>query len=227
MSVVVLQNPKGGSGKTTAAVLLAGALCRRIPVAILDADANQPIVRWADGSARKSIEVIGQIDEDNLLQHIDSARRKAELVLVDMAGLASKMVLMACARADLVLVPVQGSHLDAAQAGRAVLAVRQTEAVTQRAIPYRVVLTRTNPRIRTRTLAHVQRIFEDAAVPVLRTELHEREAFRAVFSFRTTLDELPRDQVANLDRAIENAEQFAVEVVSLLGKQANGGGRDD
>lgn len=220
MAVVVLQNPKGGSGKTTAAVLLAGAVCRRVPVAILDADANQPIVRWAEGRARNSIEVFGRIDEDNLLPQIEAARQRAGLVLVDMAGLASKMVLMACARADLVLVPVQGSHLDAAQAGRAILAVHQTEEVTQRRIPYRVVLTRTNPRIRARTLVHVQRAFQDANVPVLSTELHEREAFRAVFSFRATLDELPRDQVANLDKAIENAEQFAAEVISLLPRPA-------
>jgi len=46
--------------------------------------------------------------------------------------------------------------------------------------------------------------------------LHEREAFRAIFSFRQTLEELDPKDVSNLDKAIANAEQFAVEVIETL-----------
>ena len=48
------------------------------------------------------------------------------------------------------------------------------------------------------------------------TQLHEREAFRAIFSFRQTLEELDPKDVSNLDKAIANAEQFAVEVIEKL-----------
>jgi hypothetical protein len=43
---------------------------------------------------------------------------------------------------------------------------------------------------------------------VVRTELNERDAFRAVFSFRQTLDELKPSEVANLERAKINVFEF-------------------
>ena len=53
-------------------------------------------------------------------------------------------------------------------------------------------------------------------MPVLKAELHEREAFRAVFSFRQPLERLNPAEVGNLDKAIANAEAFTSEVIGLL-----------
>jgi len=52
-----------------------------------------------------------------------------------------------------------------------------------------------------------------AGIPVFDTELNEREAFRAMFSFRRPLAGLNPSEVANLDKAIGNAELFAQEVI--------------
>ena len=87
--------------------------------------------------------------------------------------------------------------------------------MTGRAVPYGVLL-RTSPIIRTRTMGHIQDGLVDAGVPMSTTQLHEREAFRAIFSFRQTLEELDPRDVSNLDKAIANAEQFAVEVIEQL-----------
>lgn len=51
-------------------------------------------------------------------------------------------------------------------------------------MPYAVLLPRTNSTIRTRTLSHIHKTLADAGVAVLKTELNEREAFRAMFSFQ-------------------------------------------
>ena len=59
-------------------------------------------------------------------------------------------------------------------------------------------------------------------MPVLKAELHEREAFRAVFSFRQPLEQLDPTEVGNLDKAIANAEAFAAEVIGLLQGRAGG-----
>ena len=56
----------------------------------------------------------------------------------------------------------------------------------------------------------------DAGVPMFATQLHEREAFRAIFSYRQTLENLDPRDVSNLDKAITNAEQFTVEVIERL-----------
>jgi chromosome partitioning protein len=46
--------------------------------------------------------------------------------------------------------------------------------------------------------------------------MNEREAFRAMFSFRQPLEHLNMSDVANLDKAITNAEAFAQEVIATL-----------
>ena len=53
------------------------------------------------------------------------------------------------------------------------------------------------------------------------TQLNEREAFRAMFSFGGSLETLQADQVPNIEKAVVNARAFAAEVVELL-KRAGG-----
>ncbi|WP_231736432.1 ParA family protein [Sphingobium sp. CCH11-B1] len=137
-------------------------------------------------------------------------------MVVDLEGTAAKIVLLAVSQADLVVIPMQGSQLDAEQASRAIRVLKQHEKMTGRAVPYGVLLTRTSPIIRTRTMGHIQGGLLDAGVPVFDTQLNEREAFRAVFSFRQTLDNLDPREVSNLDKAQANAEQFAAEVIERL-----------
>ena len=47
--------------------------------------------------------------------------------------------------------------------------------------------------------------------------LHDREAFRALFSFGGTLAGLDPAGVRNVSAAVENAQAFAQEVVAVLG----------
>ena len=88
--------------------------------------------------------------------------------------------------------------------------------MSRRVVPYSVLLTRTNVAVRTRTTTHIKRSLEDAGIPVLKTELHEREAFRSMFSFRKPLHELESADVNNLDRAVANAEAFGEEIIQML-----------
>ena len=88
-----------------------------------------------------------------------------------------------------------------------------------------MLLTRTNSSIRTRTQAHIQNGLIGAGIPVLETELNERDAFRAVFSFQQTLDGLNPAEVPNLDKAKLNVWEFVQEVVERL--KAEEGGRKE
>ena len=49
--------------------------------------------------------------------------------------------------------------------------------------------------------------------------INEREAYRAIFSFGGCLSDLEPSQVRNIPAAVENAQAFAAEVVSLLKRQ--------
>ena len=226
MPTIVFVSPKGGAGKTTSALVLASQLARSAAVTVIDADPNRPIATWAKGSnTPANLRVVADADEENIMEKIEAAAAETPFVIVDLEGTASKIVVMAVSQADFVIVPTQGSQLDTEQAGRAFRVIQQQEKIVRRTqpsytLPYAVLLTRTNSAIRTRTLSHIQRGLVDAGIPVFDTELNEREAFKAMFSFRQPLEHLSGADVANLDKAIANAEAFAKEVIMTLRNHA-------
>lgn len=222
MPTIAFISPKGGVGKTTAALLLASEIARGAKVTVVDADPNHPIQAWGKGAELpENLSILANVDEDNILDRIEEASAQTPFVIIDLEGTAAKIVLLAVSQADLVVIPMQGSQLDAEQASRAIRVLKQHEKMTGRAVPYGVLLTRTSPIIRTRTMGHIQGGLVDAGVPVFTTQLHEREAFRAIFSFKQTLENLDEKDVSNLDKAIANAEQFAVEVIEWLRQSRN------
>lgn len=94
MPVITLLSPKGGVGKTTAALLLAIELSEGgNSVVIIDADPNFPLAKWAGLPGKPdNIEVVQEIDEDAIIDTIDAAQKRAHYVIVDLEGRASARV---------------------------------------------------------------------------------------------------------------------------------------
>jgi chromosome partitioning protein len=136
-------------------------------------------------------------------------------------------VLYAISQADFVDIPMQGSHEDAKAASRAVQVIRQSEKMTRRSKPHAVLLTRTNSLIRSRNLSHILKGVVDAGVPMLQTELNDRDAFKALFAFQGTLDDMSADAVPNLDKAKLNVAEFAQELVQRIVEQQRGRKKED
>ena len=222
MPTIVFASPKGGVGKSTSTVILATELAREgADVTILDADPNRPVSHWARRSGcPQSLRVAADISESTVIDAIEDAARKSAFVIVDLEGTASLTVAYAISRADLVIIPTQGSQLDAAEAAKAVKLVRQQEKAFARQIPYAVLFTRTSTAIRPRTLQHIRDEFSAHQVPAFHIQMHEREAFRAIFSFGGPLESLDPTQVGNLKAAVANARAFAGEVVAMLRQRA-------
>jgi chromosome partitioning protein len=228
MPTIAFVSPKGGAGKTTSAFLLSTALAKLYDVTIIDADPNHPIKTWAGGgNAPPRLTIISDVDEDTIIERIEDAATKTPFVVVDLEGTASKIVVYAISQSDLVIIPTQGSQLDANEASRAIRVVMQSQKMTKTETPYAVLLTRTNSSIRTRGLAHIQNGLVDAGIPVLETELNERDAFKAIFSFQQTLDGLNPADVPNLDKAKLNVWEFVREVVLRLQSEEGGGRKEE
>src|SRR5271169_637293 len=223
MPTIVFASPKGGVGKSTSAVVLATELARRgAGVTIIDADPNRPVSQWARRlGCPENLTVLGDISEATVIDAIEEAAGKSAFVIVDLEGTASMTVAYAISRADLAIIPTQGSQLDAAEAAKAVKLIRQQEKAFGRQIPYAVLFTRTSAAIRPRTLQHIREEFQKHKVPSLRTQMHEREAFRAIFSFGGTLESLDATQVSNREAAIKNARELAGEILTLLRENAD------
>src|SRR3984957_16444932 len=132
MPTIAFVSPKGGAGKTTSAFLLSVALAKLQPVTVIDADPNHPIKTWAaGGNAPAHLTVVSDADEDTIIERIEDAAAQTPFVIVDLEGTASKIVIYAITQADLVIIPTQGSQLDANEASRAIRVVLQSQKMTK------------------------------------------------------------------------------------------------
>jgi chromosome partitioning protein len=119
MPTIAFVSPKGGVGKTTSAFLLATTFARLCEVTIIDADPNHPIETWAlGGNTPDRLAIISDVDEETIIERIEDAASKTPIVVVDLEGTASKTVVYAISQADFVVIPTQGSQLDANEATR-------------------------------------------------------------------------------------------------------------
>jgi chromosome partitioning protein len=218
MPTIVFASPKGGAGKSTSAVILATELALKgAGVTVLDADPNKPVSHWARRvGCPENLTVVADISETTIIDEIETAAQKTPFVVVDLEGTASMMVAYAISRADIVIIPTQGSQLDAAEAAKAIKLIKQQEKAFHKKIPYAILFTRTSSAIRPRTLQHIQNEFHKHGIKAFQTQINEREAYRALFSFGGTLESLNPEHVSNLGAAIINARAFAGEVITML-----------
>ena len=145
MPNVVFISPKGGAGKTTAALALAlGLVERNQRVALIDSDPNKPLVRWAALPNRS--EAISVHPAPTVPDIRDAAReaqrRSPEWILLDTEGTERGAVVLAALRFDLVLTPLAGSQLDLCEAIKAAEMVQAFGRRAARPIPHRALLTR-------------------------------------------------------------------------------------
>ena len=91
----------------------------------------------------------------------------------------------------------------------------------RRKIPFAVLFTQTNPAVRPRTLKSLEADMLKQGIPVLGTALHERDAYRAIFSFGGTLLALKPDLVGNIPAAVRNTREFTAEVVAMLTQRSS------
>ena len=153
-----LSQLQGGCRKSTSAVLLATELAQRgAAVTIIDADPNQPVLRWSRKPGKpENLTVIGDVTEETLIDTIDDAARKTAFVIVDLEGTASVMVAHAMTRSDLVIIPTKGSELDGIEAAKVIQFIDRQERAYHRKIPFAVLFTQTNPAVRPRTLKSLE-----------------------------------------------------------------------
>jgi chromosome partitioning protein len=209
MPVISFVSSKGGVGKTTGAVILAGELAEAgRSVVMVDADPNQPLLIWKKVRAvPPAISIVADESADTIIDTIDAARGRADFVIV-------------VTRTDLVLIPVQASVLDATEAAKAVKLVRQMSRVTGRDIPYRLYFSKTAPAIRERTARDIEEQFTQASVPTLPASLVDRAAFRSLFSLGGTLHMLDNSDVGGLEAARQNAFAFAQAIADTFSRRA-------
>jgi chromosome partitioning protein len=217
MPTISFIQPKGGAGKSTSALILAAELAKGAKVIVIDADPNAPIAKWSmRGGGVPNLEIVQADKEDSIFDLVDEAQKKAAFVIVDTEGVADLQAAYTISVSDFVIIPSQGSALDQDNAARAIKLIQDQERQTRRRIPHAVLFTRVNAAIRSRGMAAAENQLMEHGIAVLGTRIIEREAFKAIFSFNTTIDNLNPTQVSGMEKAQANARDFARDVITHL-----------
>jgi len=217
MPVISFLSPKGGTGKSTSALLLATELAQEdVGVTVIDCDPEQWIVQWGQaGNNPKLMDIIPNPGEDDLLDVIELASKKALFVLIDLEGSANRSAANAVAFSDFCIIPTQPSALDGKSAAKAIKLIKQQERIARRTIPFAVLFTRTSAAIKTKIQTNLARQLKEADICVFSTQLLERAAFKSLFDLSCTLKDLP-SSTSNLQSAVTNAQAYAMEVLALV-----------
>jgi chromosome partitioning protein len=218
MPIVTVASPKGGAGKSTASIILATELAHAgAEVTILDCDPNRSISIWADrGTLPPRINVRSDVGESEIVKTLKQQDADGRVVIVDLEGVASRLVSRAISQADLVLTPMRATTLDATIGVRALALIGEEEEALGRAIRHAVVFTMTRA-IKSKQHTAIEKSLRGQGVDIVTPPLMERAAFSALFEFGGDLRTMPVQ--GKMEPAAENASAFAQAVYNrLVGK---------
>lgn len=241
MYVITFANPKGGSGKTTAAMLLAEQIAvSGGRVAILDLDPNANILAWSgnrtEEGRRVPFSVHARPQADETVDLIDSMSATVDYLIIDLEGSKDQIVTFALSRTDLCVIPLDGSPMEARQAAAAVRLVQSTSAMIRAPIAYTLLFTRTNAAFQSSDERDVRAEMEMNNIPTLPIRIAKRAPYTRIFRDGVLLSELPEmvktemvgkstsvteKALHQVSSAIENAREYAQAVVKFLVKGAS------
>ncbi|MCC2610451.1 ParA family protein [Neorhizobium petrolearium] len=218
MPVISFANAKGGAGKTTAALLLATELAHQgFRVTVIDGDPQRWISQWFETSGHvRNIEVISEVTIASLQCHLREMGPRTDYFIIDLAGARDALVTTAIGLSDHVMIPVQGSAMDARGAAQILDLLSFLKEKANLDIAHSVVLTRVTSMVTTKALLMIKGLLAARGVHVLDTPIGERIAFKELFEIGGTLHTLDPAKVSNVDKAKENARAFAEEVMRLM-----------
>lgn len=204
--VIVVSNGKGGVGKTTTTMALAGILAENHKLLAIDADPQGSLAWWSGRSTKGLGFDVVQESDPHLLKQLPQLSQY-ELVLVDTPpALQSEALAAVIASADYLLLPTPPAPMDLA----ALIETVRTK-VKPANVPHRVLLTRVDPRSINEAL-EAQNTLLDVGIPAFHAfvrayKAHERSALDGVLvtqskgknsreaeaDYRRVVDELQRD----------------------------------
>ena len=176
--ITVLLNQKGGVGKTTLALHLAGAWAaqgRR--VLLVDADPQGSALDWSEQRGRESLPrlfgVLG-LARETLHRELPEIARDADHVVVDGPPRVTGIARSALLAADLLLIPATPSPLDGWASGEMLRLLDETR-IFRAGLVARFVLNRCAAR--TVIARETAEALADQQPPVLATRIGQRIAF--------------------------------------------------
>ncbi|MBD2078354.1 ParA family partition ATPase [Leptolyngbya sp. FACHB-17] len=213
--IIAVVNQKGGSGKTTVTMQLAGTIARRgYKVLVVDADPQGTATRWAataDDELPFPASVIG-LSAANAKVHREVKKfvENYDCIFIDCPPAAdSPIPQSALLIADLALVPIIPSPLDM-WAAVGIRQVIQNVGDINDSLQARLVLNQCQPK--TTLTQESLEILSEFGIELAKSQIHHRQVYRQSAVFGQTV----QDMTSKAAAAIQEIDQLADEVAVLI-----------
>lgn len=229
-TVIAAINGKGGAGKTTALMNVAGEYALRSKtVAMLDIDPRNNLMKWWSdchdkGNQANGIDVFGPKASRAITAFLERRADEFDYVLVDTPGEDTSIIDPVVAYANLVISPVQPSKREVVGAIECFETVQRINAAQRRTCRHGVLKTRITVPVRHTELYRKIRpiVVDQAGTYLFRTEIYERNIYKDIHSGLGTL------QMQEMTPAIVKARQETMalveEIDDVLAKQGDATG---
>jgi chromosome partitioning protein len=216
--IITFASSKGGVGKSTSCVALAGAFGKvGQRVHIVDLDNNRTVSRWlADDQTRPACISVSAPDPQTLTEHLQEAARHyaPDKIFIDVAGNYERALTVAIARAHLTLIPASTTEADIFEAARIARHIQTIYAAFGRTPLYRLLVTRISHLV-THAQAHGFKEISRLRLPIFKAFIAHRAAYEEI-----GLSGLPPHfadtERATTAKAVSELNQIRDEIEALL-----------
>jgi chromosome partitioning protein len=195
--IVALLNQKGGVGKTTLALHLAGTWANNGKrVVVVDPDPQGSALDWSEQRAKEAVPrlfgVLG-LARDTLHREAPEIARDADYVVIDGPPRVATLMRSALLAADLIVIPTQPSPFDGWASGE-ILRLFQEARVFRPQLVARFVLNRCGAR--TVIARETAEALADHEPPVLAARVGQRVVFADAAGTGRLVCEVPQGEAA-------------------------------
>jgi chromosome partitioning protein len=200
--VISLINQKGGVGKTTTAINLAGCLSSEgHKTLLLDADPQGSVTQWKATSENQEFDII-QLPLPDFQNKIKKHRRQFDHIVVDSPPALTQITQAIAAASDLAIIPLAPSSLDIFSSRETIELAKDTRR-NYRGLVAKLLVYRKIPG--TRLAAEARDAINAYGLQVFDTEISQRIAYvEAIISGVSVMKYAPHSVAAKEIRSLCN-----------------------